>query len=83
MELNTVSGEIQSYDFKVTGTSKIKTTSGDVKMYLNGETNCEIKAKSTSGDITFPNGKDVIGKEPYVELNVQTTSGNIKLENKN
>ena len=83
VELNTVSGEIESNDFRITGTSKIKTTSGNVKMFLNSENNCEIKAKSTSGNITYPNGRNVMGKEPYVELNVQTTSGNIKLENKN
>lgn len=83
VELNSTSGEIESGDFKITGNSKVKTTSGNVRMYLNEEANCQIQAKSTSGNISYPNGRNVIGHEPYVDLNIQTTSGNIKVENKN
>lgn len=80
VELTSTSGDIESKDFKVTENSKVKTTSGNVKMYLNEESNCEIRTKSTSGDVTFPNGRNVMGHEPYVELNIQTTSGDIELK---
>ncbi len=80
IELTSTSGNIESQDFKITGKSMIKTTSGNVTMYINSESNCEIRAKSTSGDIEFPNGRNVMGQEPYIELNVQTTSGNIELK---
>lgn len=83
VELTSTSGDIESNNFKITGESMIKTTSGNVKMYLNEESNCEIRTKSTSGDVTFPNGRNVMGQEPYVELNVQTTSGDIELKSQN
>ncbi len=79
VELTSTSGDIESSDFKITEKSTIKSTSGNVKMNINSESNCEIRAKSTSGNIDFPNGRNVMGQEPYVELNVQTTSGNIEL----
>lgn len=37
-------------------------------------------AKSVSGNITLPNRRNVIGAEPYVKLDIDTVSGNIKLE---
>ena len=80
VELTSTSGDIESQDFKITGKSIIKTTSGNVDMYINKESNCQIKAKSTSGNINFPEGRNVIGQEPYIELNVQTTSGDIELK---
>ena len=80
VELTSTSGDIESQDFKITGKSMIKTTSGNVNMYINKESNCQIKAKSTSGNIDFPDGRNVMGQEPYIELDVQTTSGNIKLK---
>ena len=80
VELTSTSGDIESQDFKITGKSIIKTTSGNVDMYINKESNCQIKAKSTSGNIDFPEGRNVIGQEPYIELDVQTTSGDIKLK---
>lgn len=82
VELNSTSGEIKSNDFKITGNSKVKTTSGNIKMYLNEESNCQIQTKSVSGNVTVPNGRNVMGQEPYVDLNIQTTSGNIKIESK-
>ncbi len=80
IELSSVSGDIKSEDFKITGDSKVKTTSGNVKMYLNQESNCEIQTKSVSGNVTLPNKRNVMGQEPYVELNIETISGNIRLE---
>lgn len=80
VELTSVSGDIKSDDFKVTGDSKVKTTSGNVRMYLNKESNCEIQTKSVSGNVTLPNRRNVMGVEPYVELDIDTVSGNIKLE---
>ncbi len=43
VELTSVSGDVKSDDFKVTGDSRVKTTSGNVRMYLNQESNCEIR----------------------------------------
>ena len=80
IDATSVSGNIKSEDFKITGDSRVKTTSGDVKMYLNQESNCEIQTKTTSGNVTLPNRRNVMGAEPYVELNIQTVSGNIRLE---
>lgn len=80
IDATSVSGNIKSENFKVTKDSKIKTTSGDVKMYLNEESNCEIWTKTTSGNVTLPNRRNVMGVEPYVELNIETVSGNIRLE---
>lgn len=79
-ELTSVSGDIKSDDFKVAGASRVKTTSGNVRMYLNQESNCEIQTKSVSGNVTLPNRRNVMGVEPYVELNIETVSGNIRLE---
>ncbi len=80
VELTSVSGDIKSDDFIVTGDSKVKTTSGNVRMYLNQNSNCEIQTKSVSGNVTLPNRRNVMGVEPYVELNIDTVSGNIRLE---
>ncbi len=79
-ELTSVSGDIKSDDFKVTGDSRVKTTSGNVRMYLNKDSNCEIQTKSVSGNVTLPNRRNVMGIEPYAELNIETVSGNIRLE---
>lgn len=80
VELTSVSGDVKSDDFKVTGDSRVKTTSGNVRMYLNQESNCEIQTKSVSGNVTLPNRRNVMGVEPYVELDIETVSGNIRLE---
>lgn len=80
VELTTVSGDVKSDDFKVTQDSRVKTTSGNVRMYLNQESNCEIQTKSVSGNVTLPNRRNVMGIEPYAELNIETVSGNIRLE---
>lgn len=80
VELSSVSGDIKSEDFKIMGDSRVKTTSGNVKMYLNKDSNCEIQTKSVSGNVTLPNRRNVMGQEPYVELDVETVSGNIRLE---
>lgn len=80
VEMQSVSGNIKCEDFKITGDSNIKTTSGEVKTYLNTESNCEIQAESTSGNITLPNRRNVMGVEPYAKLTIKTTSGNIQLE---
>ena len=49
-------------------------------MYLNKDSNCEIQTKSVSGNVTLPNRRNVMGIEPYAELNIETVSGNIRLE---
>ena len=74
VELTSISGDVKSEDFKVLDESKVKTTSGNVKMYLNQESNCEIQTKTVSGNVTLPNRRNVMGQEPYVELNIETVS---------
>lgn len=78
--MQSVSGNIECEDFKMTDDSNIKTTSGEVKIYLSTESNCEIQTHTTSGNVRLPNGRSTIGEEPYSKLKVQTTSGNIRLE---
>lgn len=79
VDMQSVSGNIKSDDFKITADSNIKTTSGEVKMYLNEESNCEIDTDTVSGNITLPSRRNVMGHEPYVELKIKTVSGNIRL----
>lgn len=83
IQLTSTSGNIKSNNFIITGKSKVKTTSGNVKMCIDKEANCQMQAKSVSGDITFPDGRNVIGNEPFIELNIETVSGDIKLEKDN
>lgn len=80
VQMQSVSGNIECEDFKITGNSNIKTTSGEVKTYLNAESNCEIDTDTVSGNITLPNRRNVMGQEPYAKLTIKTTSGNIRLE---
>lgn len=80
IDMQSVSGNIKSDDFKIIGNSNIKTTSGDVKVYLNEESNCEIFTDTVSGNITLPNRRNVMGHEPYSDLKIKTVSGNIRLE---
>lgn len=79
IDLSSISGKIVSEDFKITGDSKVKTTSGNVEIYLNEESNCEIRPKTLSGDIEVANGKYVMGENPYSKFVVETVSGNIEL----
>lgn len=79
VELTSISGDVKSEDFKVLEESKVKTTSGNVKMYLNQESNCEIQTKTVSGNVTLPNRRNVMGQEPYVELNIETISRKYKI----
>lgn len=79
IDLSSISGKITSEDFKITGDSKVKTTSGNVEIYLNEESNCEIRPKTLSGDIEVANGIYVMGENPYSKFVVETVSGNIEL----
>lgn len=80
VDIQSVSGNIECEDFKITGDSNIKTISGEVKTYLNIESNCEIDTETVSGNVTLPNRRNVMGQEPYARLTIKTTSGNIRLE---
>lgn len=79
IDLSSISGKITSEDFKITGDSKVKTTSGNVEIYLNEESNCQIRPKTLSGDIEVANGIYVMGENPYSKFVVETVSGNIEL----
>ncbi len=80
MLLESTSGDITAYNFTVKEQSKIKTVSGDIKTNINKESNCKINTSTTSGDIKLPNGINVMGNEPYVEIYLQTVSGDIKVD---
>lgn len=76
--LETISGKITSEQFKITGDSKVKTTSGDVTLVLEESSNCQMQTKTVSGNVALPKGRNVIGEEPYAILDVKTVSGNIQ-----
>ena len=78
--LSTTSGDISINDFNILKDSNISSTSGDLKIYLNKESNCNINTKTVSGDVNLPDGKNVIGNEPYNILKLNTTSGNINIK---
>lgn len=78
--LSTTSGDISINDFKILKDSNIHSTSGDLKIYLNKESNCNINTKTVSGNVNLPDGKNTIGNEPYNILKLETTSGNINIK---
>lgn len=80
VDLKSTSGNINCKDFKVIDNSKAKTTSGNINLNINKDSNCKFDTKTTSGDVRMPNGINAIGTEPYVELDLETVSGNINLE---
>lgn len=80
ISIETTSGDISIYDFNIKEKSNAKSVSGDIKISLNKDTNCKINTKTTSGDIKLPNGVNVIGGEPYAELELKTTSGDIHVD---
>lgn len=80
--LKTTSGNISINDFKILEESNINSTSGELKIYMNEESNCHIKTKTVSGNINLPNDRNVVGIEPYHVLNLETISGNITINNR-
>ncbi len=80
IEGNTTSGDIQINKFLVSSDSRIHTISGEVEVYLDETSNCTIDTKSISGDVGLPNGRNVVGTEPYNKLYIETTSGDIKIK---
>ena len=80
IEGNTTSGDIQINKFLVSSESRIHTVSGEVEIYLDETSNCTIDTKSTSGDVSLPNGRNVVGAESYNKLYIETTSGDIKVK---
>lgn len=75
------SGDISLNKFLINSESRIHTVSGEVEIYLDETSSCTIEAKTTSGDTSFPNGRNVIGVEPYNKLYIETTSGDIRVKN--
>ncbi len=79
LEGKTTSGDILINKFLINNNSKISSVSGEVNIELDKNSNCIINTKSVSGDTSFPNGKNVIGKEPYNSFEISTTSGDINI----
>lgn len=78
VDVKTTSGEITIQNAKVLGDSNFKSTSGNLSIKIDSTSNTILKAKTTSGRITYPNDKNTTGVEPYYMVNAQTTSGNIR-----
>lgn len=79
LQAKSISGNIQIRDYHITGDSELNTVSGEITTYFNKVANCQINTKTTSGDIHLPEGRNVVGIEPYHNLKIKTTSGNIKI----
>ncbi len=80
ISIQTTSGDISGYNFNIKEKSNAKSVSGDIKISLDKDSNCKINTNTTSGDIKLPNGINVIGNEPYAELELKTTSGDIRID---
>lgn len=80
ISIESTSGDISGYNFNIKEKSDVKTVSGDIKISIDKESNCKINAHTTSGDIKFPNGINVIGSEPYADFDLKTTSGDIRVD---
>ncbi len=78
-EIKASSGNVKIQDATILEDTNIKTTSGNITIDINKETNCEIRTKTTSGKVTVPNGSHIVGVAPYKILDLQATSGNIKI----
>lgn len=80
ISVETTSGNISIDNFTIKEKSNAKSVSGNIKINLNKDSNCKINTNTTSGNIKLPNGINVIGNEPYVDLDLKTTSGNIRID---
>lgn len=63
-----------------TGSLKVRSTSGDLDIYLNEESNCNINTETAVGNVKLPNGRSIIENEPYNTLKLETTSGDINIK---
>lgn len=66
-------------NYNIMGETEIISTSGDVDIYITETSNCKIETKTISGDVRLPNGNTTIGVEPYNNLKIKTTSGDINI----
>lgn len=80
ISLDTTSGDISVNDFTILNESSVHSISGNIKMFLNKESNCNINTKTVSGNVNLPEDKNIIGNEPYNILKLETTSGNINIK---
>lgn len=79
VQISTVSGDIEIEKMNIIGKSKITTTSGDIEAKLDDNSNCQISADSTSGDIHYPKLGTIFGNGNN-SLYFKTVSGDIDIE---
>lgn len=81
LNAKTTSGNIDLNNYNIMGETEISSISGEIDIYITETSNCKIETKTTSGHVRLPNGNNTIGIEPYHNLKVKTTSGNIIINN--
>lgn len=77
--IETTSGDIKINNYDIQNNSTLKSISGDIEVTFIPSVNCEMEINTLSGHIDIPNKSYRIGKEPYVNLNIRTTSGDINV----
>lgn len=76
--METISGDVKINEFFIEKDSKITSTSGDIDVIFDQNSDCQINTKTTSGDINLPrNGRNILGTGNEAILNIETVSGNI------
>lgn len=79
VEITTVSGEIETDYFDITGDSTINSTSGDIDIEFPSQASCKMSASSISGDVSFPHSESIIGTGEY-QVFFKTVSGDISVK---
>lgn len=81
MILQTSSGNVCLNNCKIKKTSQITAVSGNLKIKMDtNNLDCKINANTTSGTINLSNEIGKALKKTYVELLLQTASGNIQVD---
>ena len=87
-KVKVTSGNVDLFGVEIAENLSVDVSSGDVEIELAGDPGLEFNAKKTSGDISayFDIDKDswhsysaTIGSAPYKELDVEVTSGNVRI----
>ena len=79
-DLESISGKITINHFAMTEDSSCKTTSGNIKIGVGQDINCQIRTKTVSGKVQLPDDRNVLGNEPYTNLRLESISGNLRVE---
>lgn len=79
INLETTSGDIEINEFMIYGNSTVNSISGDIDIRFSEGSDCVINTKTVSGDIEFPNGRNVLGTGNENKIDIETVSGDIEL----